>query len=55
MKYVVVESGNRLVLMSEVNDRIKEGYTPIGGVSVVIRKGAGRTLYHFYQAMIKKE
>ena len=37
-------------LFEKVNQKIKEGYRPIGGVAI----GAGRMIT-FYQAMLKEE
>ncbi len=48
MQYAIVYDTIFEWLEKKVNAKIKEGWTPIGGVSVCIQDGEE----HFYQAMI---
>ena len=50
--YVILYASDKENLESQVNDHMREGYQPIGGV--VVSKGNG--IYAiFYQAMVKIE
>ena len=60
MEYDVIEADHLKELISDVNNKIKEGYKPIGGIMIVsdnVNKcdsnyiGSG---YIFSQAMIKE-
>ena len=53
IEYEIVHSYNRHVLVDFVNDRIEEGWQPIGGVQVDTRTIEEFT--SFYQAMVKPE
>jgi hypothetical protein len=42
MEYKIIESGSPNSLSREVNELIKEGWTPVGSHQVVIRKEQNR-------------
>ena len=51
-RYILVRSDNVYELQENVNDMIKEGYVPQGGIQAMHeRDGFGN---RFYQAMVKK-
>lgn len=47
MDYKILESGGYLSLEKNVKLHIRQGWTPLGGISILDGK--------FYQAMIKEE
>lgn len=52
MKYAVIESESLPELISEVNEYIKRGWEPLGGISV-IHEPIGDNYFH-YQSIIKR-
>ena len=50
MDYIILQDTRSATLAYEVTDKMKEGYVPVGGVSVGVAPG-GWTL--FAQAMVK--
>lgn len=46
-KYILVTHHEKHIFLELVNQKIKEGYMPLGGVEI--------KRYDFYQAMILKE
>ena len=50
MDYILVGWYYEDEFLEMVNEKIKEGYTPIGGVAIKEHPG-----YAFYQAMIKEK
>lgn len=56
-KYIVVEQYDIAMLEKEVNDYIKKGYEPIGGIAIYIDDDSSKLLKDnlFYQAMYKKD
>ena len=58
-EYIVLQNYDSLELVDEVNDHIKSGFIPIGGVhSNIIYQSNIRPdnfLHNFYQAMVKYE
>ena len=52
MYYRVVEAKDTEGLETEVNEMIREGWTPLGGVSVV-NSQANTYAWWFYQAMVR--
>ena len=53
MYYRVVEAKDTEGLETEVNEMIREGWTPLGGVSVV-NSQANTYSWWFYQAMVRE-
>jgi hypothetical protein len=56
--YTTVDGNTEMELIDNVNDNIKEGWQPIGGIavtSVITDTELGLTEEHFYQAMILEE
>lgn len=53
-EYIVVEKCSLQALVTAVNDKIKEGYEPIGGISV-LRYEWREPEWEYAQAMIKHE
>lgn len=51
MKYIVIASKNIKALVSDVNKALKEGYKPLGNISVEYTGYLNSP--NFYQAMIK--
>lgn len=60
MEYEIAFSDSQVGLVEDVNDLIKDGWQPIGGVSVLHRqwenerKGYTEEEIIFYQAVLKK-
>ena len=57
MQYTFIAAFDKSVLISRVNEKIKEGWIPQGGISIT-RKHVllgGSVGYFFAQAMIKEE
>ncbi len=50
MQYIIIYATFFESLEKKVNAKIKEGWSPLGGVSVCVQDGEE----HFYQAMIKE-
>lgn len=51
--YIIVEFDSKQLLQSEVLNKIKEGYIPLGGVSMSVDSGELSTFKYFAQAMVK--
>lgn len=51
MEYNVIESGNKNDLVRKVNEKIKDGWEPQGGVQF---SKESLNYAHFWQAIIKK-
>ena len=54
MIYVIVEGNTRSSLIEQVNDYIKQGYVPQGGVAIQTKDEVG-FCGCYWQAMIKDE
>jgi len=52
MHYWIVSEGNLISLEKSVNQCLKEGYRPIGGIAVVAKSGG---FFSYYQAMFREE
>ncbi len=50
MDYIIVESVGMEKLVAKVNEYIKKGWKPIGGVAVGVSSGP----WWYFQAMIKE-
>jgi len=53
MKYLIIESYSFDNIEVAVNNMIKDGFKPIGGICVVVISD-GSTDKHYYQAMINE-
>jgi hypothetical protein len=53
MEYFVAQGETIDKLVSRVNNMIKAGFKPIGGVSISYSRSDGYTVEKYYQAMIK--
>jgi len=51
--YIIVEFESKELLQFEVLNKIKEGYIPLGGVSMSVDSGKRSTFKYFAQAMVK--
>ena len=51
--YIIVEFESKQLLQLEVLNKIKEGYIPLGGVSMSVDSGERSTFKYFAQAMVK--
>ena len=51
--YIIVEFDSKQLLQFEVLNKIKEGYIPLGGVSMSVDSGELSTFKYFAQAMVK--
>lgn len=51
--YIIVEFESKEFLQFEVLKKIKEGYIPLGGVSMSVDSGELSTFKYFAQAMVK--
>lgn len=51
--YIIVEFDSKQLLQFEVLNKIKEGYIPLGGVSMSVDSGERSTFKYFAQAMVK--
>nr|WP_294928534.1 hypothetical protein [uncultured Flavobacterium sp.] len=51
--YIIVEFESKELLQFEVLNKIKEGYIPLGGVSMSVDSGERSTFKYFAQAMVK--
>lgn len=53
MSYIVVTSGSQQGIIDAVNERIKDGWVPLGGICVesLVYRGSKEMSYH--QAMTK--
>ena len=54
MKYHVEEGETRYGLIEKVNARIKDGWTPLGGVTLGEKYGSYITSNKYLQAMVKE-
>lgn len=55
MKYTVMNAYDLTTLIEKVNDLIKEGWKPLGGIQAMIDNEAQDPYrYNYCQAMIKK-
>jgi hypothetical protein len=52
MRYIIVKADTRAQLIALVNDEIRRGYIPIGGVVVSVRSSMGDKEY--LQAALKQ-
>lgn len=52
-KYAVIENTDIFYLVKEVNRRIQQGWSPIGGVATVYATGERPLTTHYLQAVIK--
>lgn len=50
--YIVVDGYKKDEFEKKVNEKIKDGYLPIGGISTIKGKWADMGAYYFYQAMV---
>ena len=58
MKYIIVKTygeEDHLDLEKKVNEKIKNGYEPIGGITVIKRAEYEYGPYWYFQAMIQKD
>lgn len=51
-KYIVVNEIGETKFESSINRKLREGYTLVGGVSMIIIEGGTTYVYHYAQAMI---
>lgn len=51
--YIIVEFESKELLQFEVLNKIKEGYFPLGGVSMSVDSGELSAFKYFAQAMVK--
>jgi hypothetical protein len=51
--YTILQMGDSYELSKWVNEKLTEGYQPLGGVAVITYKEKGERRILFYQAMIK--
>lgn len=51
--YIIVEFESKELLRFEVLNKIKEGYVPLGGVSMSVDSGELTVFKYFAQAMVK--
>lgn len=52
VQYTVVTAKTHLLLIERVNERIKDGWTPQGGVEVIVADRGLVTTITFCQAMV---
>ena len=53
--YIILERESKELLVFEVLNKIKEGYLPLGGISLAVDSGKLSVFKHFAQAMVKYE
>ncbi len=53
MEYLVCEAGSAEKIQDQVNERMRDGWQPIGGLSVVQSQSSNRWWY--YQALVRGE
>ncbi len=53
MEYCVVSDDDLGVLVDEVNEKIENGWAPLGGIAIRTRLAESETSAYHYQAMIK--
>lgn len=51
--YIIIEMESKQLLAFEVLNKIKEGYVPLGGVSLSVDSGELSEFKSFAQAMVK--
>jgi hypothetical protein len=51
--YIIITFEQKDFLESEVLNKIKDGYIPLGGVSMAVDSGEISTFKYFSQAMVK--
>ena len=51
--YIILEMESKELLVFEVLNKIKEGYLPLGGISLAVDCGKLSVFKYFAQAMVK--
>lgn len=51
--YIILEMESKEFLVIEVLNKIKEGYFPLGGISLAVDSGKLSVFKNFAQAMVK--
>ncbi|MGZ9736615.1 hypothetical protein [Flavobacterium sp. GNP002] len=51
--YIVLERESKELLVFEVLNKIKEGYLPLGGISLAVDSGKLREYKYYAQSMVK--
>lgn len=51
--YIILEMESKELLVFEVLNKIKEGYVPLGGISLAVDSGELAVFKNFAQAMVK--
>ena len=55
MDYIVVNEGTIEEVVKKVNQRIRQGYEPIGGIAITLSESDEYSYFDVAQAMVKKE
>jgi hypothetical protein len=51
--YIIVEMESKELITLEILKKIKEGYLPLGGISLAVNSGKLSVFKYFAQAMVK--